>query len=108
MAKVTINPGVCGLITSAEAVSEDGMEVELHVKSGCKAVSGMMEALGNTFDGYELCLGKPGTGPLYEYAAEHFPGHCACPAIAGIIKAAEVACGLALPRDVSIVFETKE
>lgn len=36
MAKVTINPGVCGLITSAEAVSEDGMEVELHVKSGAR------------------------------------------------------------------------
>ncbi len=107
MTKVTINPGVCGLVTTVEAESEDGMEVTLRVKSGCSAVRQMMEALGDTFDGYELCLGKPGTGPLYEYASEHFPGHCACPTLAGILKAAEVACGLALPRDASITFETK-
>ena len=31
MAKVTINPGVCGLITSVEAVSEDGKIGRAHV-----------------------------------------------------------------------------
>lgn len=107
MTKVKIDPGVCGLITTVEAESEDGMEVTLKVKSGCESIRKMFEELGDTFDAYELCLGKPGTGPLYEYAQEHFPGHCACPAIAGITKAVEVACRLALPKNASITFETE-
>lgn len=66
MTKVKIDPGVCGLITAVEAESEDGMEVTLKVKSGCESIRKMFEELGDTFDAYELCLGKPGTGPLYE------------------------------------------
>lgn len=104
MTKVEINPGPCSLITSVEANSEDGMEVTVTVKSGCGAVNKMFAELGNTFDAYEVCLGKPATGPFYEYASENFPGHCACPTISGIIKAIEVECNLALPRDVSIKF----
>lgn len=76
----------------------------MEVVSGCEAVRRMFGALGNTFDAFELCLGKPGTGELYQYAAEHFPGHCACPVIAGIIKCAEAECGLALKKDASIRF----
>ncbi|MEG1924982.1 MAG: hypothetical protein RR415_04470 [Ruthenibacterium sp.] len=105
MTNVKIDPGVCGLITAVTANSEDGMEVILQVKSGCGAVNAMFASLGTTFDSYELCLAKPGEGPLYEYAAQNFPGHCACPAISGIIKAAEVECKLALPKNASIVFE---
>ena len=105
MTKVTINPGVCGLVTKVEAVSEDGQDVTLKVSSACKAVQGMFEALGSEFDAYDLCLCKPGENELYEYAGAHFPGHASCPTIAGIVKCAEVECKLALPRDVSITFE---
>lgn len=105
MTKVTINPGVCGLITTAEAHSEDQMEVELTVKSGCEVVRNMMKELGTTFDAFSCCLGKPGTGAFYDYAREHFPGHASCPVIAGILKCIEAECGLALPRDASITFE---
>ena len=34
MTKVMINPGICGFITSAEAVSDDDSEVKVKVKSG--------------------------------------------------------------------------
>ncbi len=105
MTKVKINPGVCGLVTAVEAVSEDGMDVTLTVKSGCEAVNKMFKELGTTFDSFELCLVKPGAGPFYEFASENFPGHCACPTISGIIKAVEVECKLALPKNVEIVFE---
>ena len=104
MTKVLIEPGVCGLITTVTAVSEDQQEVTLKVVSGCESVRKMMEEAGDTFDAYELCLTKPGAGPLYEYASEHFPGHACCPVIAGIIKCAEAECSLALKRDVSIRF----
>ncbi len=104
MTTVCIDPGVCGFQAKVTARSEDQQEVTLQVLSGCKAVQEMMDALGNTFDAYELCLGKPGTGPLYEYAAEHFPGHASCPVLAGITKCVEAECGLALKRNASIQF----
>ena len=105
MTKVTINPGVCGLITTVEAHSDDHMEVKVTVKSGCEAVRKMMEELGDTFDAFACCLGKPGTSVFYDYAREHFPGHASCPTLAGILKCMEVECGLALPKEASITFE---
>lgn len=108
MTKVKIDPGICNLLTSVVATSEDGMDVTLKVKSACIDINNMFKEIGTTFDAFELCLSKPGAGPLYEYAKEHFPGHCACPAIAGIIKAAEVECNLALPKDATITFIKEE
>lgn len=105
MTKVKIEPGICGLNTHVEAVSEDGMGVTVSVVSSCKAVQKMFEDLGNDFDAYEICLSKPGQNPLYNYASEHFPGHASCPTIAGIIKCIEVECKLALPKTVQITFE---
>ena len=105
MTKVSINPGVCGLITTEEAQSDDQMEVKVTVKSGCEAVRKMMEELGDTFDAFACCLGKPGTSVFYDYAREHFPGHASCPTLAGILKCMEVECGLALPKEASITFE---
>lgn len=105
MTKVVINPGICNLITKVTASSEDQTEVILKVASGCEAINKMMKELGDTFDAFELCLTRPGTGPLYEYAAEHFPGHASCPGISGIIKCAEAECRLALAQDATIHFE---
>ena len=105
MTKVTINPGVCGLITTVEAHSDDQMEVKVTVKSGCEAVRKMMEELGDTFDAFACCLGKPGTSVFYDYAREHFPGHASCPTLAGILKCMEVECGLALHKEATITFE---
>ena len=105
MTKVRIEQGICGFITTVEATSEDGEEVTVKVESGCGHVMKMLEALGDTFDSYELCLQKPGCGPLFEYASENFPSHCGCVAISGIVKAAEAECKLALPKNASITFE---
>ena len=105
MIKVKINQGVCGFVTHVEASSDDGMEVIVKVESSCEHVRKMFAALGDTFDSYELCLDKPGSGPLYEYAATNFPSHCGCLAISGVTKAVEAECKLALPKDASIVFE---
>jgi len=107
MTKVTINPGICGLITTVEATSEDQMNVTLKVKSACAAITKMMEDLGDTHNGFALCLTKPGTSPLHKYASQaaHFPGHAGCPTFSGIIKCVEVECHLALPKNVEIRFE---
>lgn len=105
MKKVNVDPGICGLKSLIEAESmEDGMEVRLKVVSTCEAVTNMMKELGDTFDTYDICLKKPGEGPFFEYASKHFPVHCGCPTIAGIIKCAEAECNLALPKNAEIKF----
>ena len=105
MTKVKITQGICGFITTVEAKDAGDGEVALKVESGCESVRKMFEALGDTFDSYELCLDKPGCGPLFAYASEHFPAHCGCLAVPGITKAVEAECKLALPCDASVVFE---
>ena len=105
MTKVMVNPGICGFVTSVTAESEDQMEVKVQVRSGCKSIKQMFEDLGDTFDAYEVCLRKPGEGPFFEYAQEHFPVHASCPVFSGIIKCMEVECRLALKKDVTIEFK---
>ena len=104
MTKVRIDPGICGMIATVTAETDDGMEVTVTVDTPCKGVKAMMEALGGEFDAYELCFAKPGTNPLYEYASEQFPAPGGCPVIAGITKCVEAECRLALKKDVSITF----
>ena len=106
--KVIIEPGICKLNTSVVATAVDEDEVKIEVKSACESIVKMIEELGDTFDTFEVCLQKPGLGPFYEYAQEHFPIHVACPAINGIIKAMEVEGKLALPLDASIRFVPTE
>ena len=102
--KVVIEPGICHLTcaVTAELVDEDELEVD--VSTGCASINGMFDELGSTFDSFEVCLQKPGCGPFFEYAKEHFPVHVSCPALCGIIKAMEVEAKLALPENASITF----
>ena len=104
MTKVRIDPGICGLITKVEARAEDETAVKVKIVSACKSIREMAAALGEDFDAYDLCLRKPGTGPLYDYAGEHFPVHVSCPALNGIIKCVEAECRLALKKNASIEF----
>ncbi len=104
MTRVKIDPGICGLKTKVEAAAEDETAVTVRIFSACPSIKAMAEALGEEFDAYEICLQKPGQGPFYDYAREHFPVHVSCPAINGIIKCVEVECHLALKKNASIVF----
>ena len=112
MTKVKIEPGICGFVTFVTAeLNEDDEDmpyaVKLSVKTGWPSITRMMEELGNDFDGMALCLKKPGKGELYEYIqkSSEFPGHASCPVINGILKCAEVECGLALRKNAAITFE---
>ena len=58
--KVKIDPGVCGLITEAEAIKTGRREVKLIVKSSCGSITKMFETLGEDFNSFELCLVRPG------------------------------------------------
>ena len=110
MTKVRIEPGICGFNTTVRATADPDDETELTVRvaTGCPSVKAMMEALGDSYDAYEVCLQKPGVGPFFDYAREHFPVHVSCPVINGIIKCMEVEAHLALKKDASIAFENEE
>lgn len=107
MTRVKVEPGPCGFktVVTAEADPDEPSEVKVKVGCGCEAVQKMMAELGDTLDAYEVCLAKPGRGPLFDYAAEHFPVHVVCPVITGITKCIEAEAGLALKHNVTIEFE---
>ena len=104
MTKVRIDPGICGLKTLVSAQAQDETSVTVKISSACPSIQAMAKELGEEYDAYELCLQKPGVGPFYDYAQEHFPVHVACPAINGIIKCVEAECHLALKKNASIEF----
>ena len=108
MTKVHIMPGPCGNITTVEAQAGPrkgrARMVNVKIESKCAAITGMAEALGTEFNAMELCLKRPGLGPFFEYAQQHFPVHVGCPAINGIIKCIEAEAGLALKKNASIEF----
>ena len=107
MARVTVNPGVCGLRTEAVTEMEaDGMTCRLAVDSACPHVMKLAESLGSVNAFAETSHTGEGSAIL-RAAMENCP-HPACPVPAALVKAVEVASGLALPADVTIHFDDPE
>jgi len=99
MPKAIIDPGICGFL--AEVVAEmEGEMCALEISCECEPVRAMAKELTQVDPMVEI--GFHGEGPLtLKMFAKHLP-HPACPIPAGILKAVEVAAGLALPKDASI------
>ncbi len=102
MAKVEVDAGICGFHTVIEAVSADGESVRLSIRSDCAHVAKMAEALeaAGELDAYEQIFTAFGKNTVTE-AAVHLK-HVVCTVPAGVLKAIEVACSLALPKDVHL------
>ncbi|MDH7568306.1 MAG: hypothetical protein QHJ73_01800 [Armatimonadota bacterium] len=100
-ATAVITPGVCGQGTKVTATHDDGTGVvTLTLHTECQACRRLAETL-HTVDGMQAAFTPPPQNPVY-LAAAQARLHAACVVPAGIIKAVEIACGLALPADVSI------
>jgi len=104
MVIVEVEAGACGMKSVIQAHPE-GREVKLVIESDCPAVNELAAEL----TGLEMrqVLGGFGQGPVFELAGQHL-NHAACLVPAGIIKAAEVALGLNVPRPSSISFIDKK
>jgi hypothetical protein len=101
MATAKIHAGICGFrTTAAVGMADDGMHCAVRIDSDCPHVTAMGEELQavNAFEEIAFSGDLPAT---FRAAAKHCP-HAACPVPAGIIKAIEVAAGLALPADAHI------
>ncbi|MBR0404921.1 MAG: hypothetical protein IJI68_06940 [Eggerthellaceae bacterium] len=103
MTHVVVNPGVCGLTADIKAESAGMGEVNISVDTKCKMIADLVGALEQPADVFAI-LGMSGGEPTFEEAREGTRIHAACPTIAGIVKAVEVASQMALPCDASITF----
>ena len=97
---MTVDPGICGFQCSITA-RKAGRGAELEIRSDCAQITHLASnlkalSLKDLFVPY-------GRNPLFS-CAENAGCHNACPVPAAVVKAAEVALGLALPKDVSIRF----
>ena len=99
MAKVVIDPGICGFIAEVVATMDDEM-CSLEIKCDCEPIQKMATELKEVDPMVEIGFFREGPLTLRMFAA-HCP-HPSCPIPAGILKAVEVAAGLALPKDASI------
>ena len=102
MTKILIQPGACGMLVTVEVKKKDKKTCTLTITSECKMVEKLGAELPElTFmDVFKRLLDNP----VYTKGAACLK-HVACPVPSGILKALEVEGGLAVPRDVSIVFE---
>jgi len=101
MALATIHSGICGFTTRVQAtLADDGRHVDLAITSNCQAVQELAAALTQVDPFQEITY--RGAGPKTLAMAPQHLRHTACPVAAGIIKAVEVAAGLALPAEARI------
>lgn len=99
MAKVIVDAGICGFKTTIRTRME-GDAVRISLVSDCPAIEALGKALPEV-DPYKEISARRAIPKTLEAGLKHCT-HAACPVPAGIIKAVEVAAGLALPRDAHI------
>lgn len=98
MTTVHIQPGVCGFETEIVAVANGDFAVKLSITSACPQIVRLAESLGQ-ISALDI-LRQPIQETTVYREAGAAQCHAACPVPSAIIKAIEVASGLALPADV--------
>ncbi len=103
MAKATIHAGNCGYVTVVEANHQGKYVVQLTINSDCKHIQKLANELTEVQALNEISF-RRGSPEILEKGGQ-FCTHTACPVPVGIIKAVEVATGLALPQTATIELE---
>lgn len=98
MAHVEVMPGVCGFVTQIVAQADESYNVMLAITSECGHIRQLAEQLTQLSVFQEL--GQPINETTPYRLAGACKTHVACPVPAAILKAIEVAAGMALPADV--------
>lgn len=104
MAKVTVNAGICGFTTIIKTeLEDDGQTVKVDLTTNCPNILKAREEL-KEVDSFHELFSKLHETQTYKTLSPHLP-HSACPVYSGILKAVEVAAGMALPADSTIKIE---
>ena len=103
MTTVQIESGICGFCTVVRVLKHHRNSIEVSVKSDCRQVMDLGQQL-QKLDMRDILKNPINDNPIY-----HMAGKCnlhpSCPVPCGVIKAAEVELGLALKKDVKILFQ---
>lgn len=99
-ARATICSGICGFVTTVEAKAEDLDHVRLSIVSECQEVQKLAAEL-TEVSALQVVSFRGDGSVVHQLAVRYLP-HAACLVPIGIIKATEVAAGLALPADATI------
>ena len=99
--RAIVDAGVCGLTSLVEAGSPDGQTVVVRIESDCPRVQALAGDLAG-LDAFQELLSLPLAQTTPALLAAKHGLHPTCPVPVAVLKAAEVAAGLALPCDCSI------
>ncbi len=101
MTKAVIQPGACGMPVTVVVIKKDKKNFTLTVTSDCEMVQKLGKELPelNMMDAFK----RLSDNPVYNKGGACLK-HVSCPVPAGILKALEVEAGLAVAKDVSIIF----
>jgi hypothetical protein len=101
--KVTVDAGVCKMITVINAKTNEDGEVVLEIDSDCPNILKLSWNLKPEF-AFMVVEEAMNKTQIYKLASEDLP-HAACPVPSAIIKAIEVAGELGIKRDVHMTIE---
>jgi hypothetical protein len=99
-----IDPGICGLMTKVTVEKTGKKEFSLRIESECEMVEKLGEKI-QTMDMMDV-FKRILDNPVYREGSACLR-HVSCPVPSAVLKALEIEAGLALPKDVKIVFERK-
>lgn len=100
MVRVEVMPGICGFLTIIDAQGDDAFQVAIQISSACGHIQALAAEL-NIVSALDE-IKRPITETTPYRLASQYRLHAACPVPSAIIKAIEVAAGMALPADVQI------
>jgi hypothetical protein len=101
MTKATITP-TCGLTTTVDATAEDMQRVTLQIESECAAIRKLAAEIPTVNPFHEMSRHNE-EAHILTLGREHC-SHTSCPVPSALIKAAEIAAGMDLPKPVVIEF----
>jgi Family of unknown function (DUF6951) len=100
LAIVKVESGICGFHSTIRVKSEDMQNAVIQFETDCPNLKQLEQELTEA-DSFGECFSKVGESNVFEQTKKYCK-HAACPVPTAIIKGIEVACGLALPKDVLI------
>ena len=101
--RLEVDPGICAFTCLIYAFKDEKYTVRFEIQSDCDQIQNLAKDLGKV--GMKDLFLPMSRNPIFK-SAEKSQCHLACPIPCSLVKAAEVALGLALPKKVKITFDT--
>ena len=104
MTSLCVDAGVCRFRTTIRVCTNDEGNILYQIESGCPYVKKVQECLPKDITPFDALKMPFSENPIYVCCGAAL-AHSACPVPSALIKAAEVAAGFGLKRNVCFTFE---